>query len=205
MFPNAGARRKSILEIARIGFTLIMWVVQPHPMVAQRPDELFDVVDAQDRVIGQATRAEVHARKLVHRAVHIFVFNEAGQVFFQRRSLLKDTAPGKWSSSASGHVDAGEDYDATARREISEELGISANESLQRVVYVKACELSANEFLWVYRMQHEGPFILNEHEVMDGKWLLPDEWNDWIAREPEAFARSSAYVWSLFQKAVSKS
>lgn len=165
---------------------------------AQSPDELFDVVDTQDRVITQASRAEVHARKLLHRAVHIFVFNKAGQVFWQRRSLLKDTAPGKWSSSASGHVDAGEDYDCTARREIQEELGVAANESLKRVLYVQACELSAHEFLWVYQMRHDGPFTLNGHEVMDGCWLTPAELEAWVLREPQAFARSSLYVWQLF-------
>ena len=48
---------------------------------AQRADEVFDVVNAADEVIGQATRAEVHARGLWHRAVHVLVFNSRGQVF----------------------------------------------------------------------------------------------------------------------------
>ena len=40
---------------------------------AQSPDEIFDVVDENDRVVGRATRAEVHRRRLLHRAVHIVV------------------------------------------------------------------------------------------------------------------------------------
>ncbi|HZQ47887.1 MAG TPA: NUDIX hydrolase, partial [Verrucomicrobiae bacterium] len=38
---------------------------------AQRADEIFDVVNERDEVIGQNTRREVHARGLRHRAVHV--------------------------------------------------------------------------------------------------------------------------------------
>ena len=73
--------------------------------------DIFDVVDMEDNVLRQAPRAVVHREKLLHRAVHVFVFNQAGQLYLQRRSMTKDTAPGKWVSSCSGHVDTGEDYD----------------------------------------------------------------------------------------------
>lgn len=61
---------------------------------AQSPDEIFDVVDESDRVVGQATRAEVHRRRLLHRAVHIVVSDGRGNVVLQKRSLAKDTCPG---------------------------------------------------------------------------------------------------------------
>src|ERR1700722_15312119 len=88
------------------------------------PDELFDVVDADDRVIGEAPRREVHARKLLHRATHVLVHDANGRLFLQRRSLGKDTFPGCWDSSCSGHLDAGEDYPEAARRELGEEIGL---------------------------------------------------------------------------------
>ena len=87
-------------------------------------DEFFDVVDGRDTVVGRAARREVHARGLLHRAVHILVFDGAGRVFLQKRSMKKDIAPGLWDSSCSGHVDAGENYDAAAVRELAEELGL---------------------------------------------------------------------------------
>ena len=96
--------------------------------MAQNPDELFDVVDAHDRVTGQMSRREVHARGLRHRAVHILVVNRAGQVFLQKRSMAKDLFPGTWDSSAAGHVGAGEDYDGTALRELEEEIGLKLPE-----------------------------------------------------------------------------
>jgi len=86
--------------------------------------ELFDVVDEQDRVVRQEARAEVHRLRLLHRAVHILVFNARGEVYLQRRSAKKDTYPNRWTTSCVGHVDAGEDYDTAAVRELAEELGL---------------------------------------------------------------------------------
>jgi len=87
--------------------------------------ELFDVVDDQDRILRQEPRADVHRQRLLHRAVHILVFNSQGEVYLQRRSAKKDTYPNRWTTSCSGHVDAGEDYDTAAIRELAEELGLT--------------------------------------------------------------------------------
>ena len=97
-----------------------------HPLrdVPQSGDELFDVVDEDDTVQRQERRAVVHAEGLLHRAVHVFAFNKRGELFLQKRSGLKDVHPGLWDSSAAGHLDAGEDYEAGAVREVEEELGV---------------------------------------------------------------------------------
>jgi isopentenyldiphosphate isomerase len=84
-------------------------------------EELFDVVNERDEVIGVAPRAQVHAEGLRHRAVHVLVFNPEGRLFVQRRSFAKDNSPGCWDTSAAGHLDAGEDYHAAALRELGEE------------------------------------------------------------------------------------
>ena len=65
-------------------------------MPHQSPDEIFDVVNERDEVIGRATRSEVHERGLLHRAVHIFVFNSRGELFIQKRSMSKDRNAGKY-------------------------------------------------------------------------------------------------------------
>ena len=77
-------------------------------------EEIFDVVNERDEVVGQLSRREVHRQGLMHRAVHILMFNSAGKVFLQKRSMKKDNFPGTWDSSAAGHVDTGEDYDECA-------------------------------------------------------------------------------------------
>ena len=88
--------------------------------------EYLAVVDAHDQIIDQRPRGEIHANGLRHRAVHILVFNSRGWLFLQKRSMQKDLNKGLWDTSAAGHVDAGESYDACAVRELAEELGVTA-------------------------------------------------------------------------------
>lgn len=90
----------------------------------QSPDEIFDLCDEQDRVIGQARRADVHANHWLHRAVHVWIIRSDNRLVVQRRSGSKDEYPHGLTSSASGHLDTGEDYLTAARRELGEELGL---------------------------------------------------------------------------------
>lgn len=158
--------------------------------------ELFDVVDERDRVVGRAPRSEVHRRGLLHRAVHALVFDPAGRVFLQKRSMRKDTAPGCWDSSCSGHVDAGEDYDQAVVRELREEIGVVVREAPERWFRIAACAQTGWEFVWVYRLRHEGPFILAPEEIDRGQWFGRDELARAIAAEPESFALSFRRIWS---------
>ena len=63
------------------------------PGASGQGEEVFDVVDRLDRVLGQAPRSQVHEQGLLHRAVHVFVFNSRGQLLVQRRSAEKDEYP----------------------------------------------------------------------------------------------------------------
>ncbi len=88
--------------------------------------EMFDVVDDDDKVIGQAPRTECHGDpSLVHRVAHVMVFNSRGELLLQKRSVDKDIQPGKWDTSVGGHLDPGEDYLQAAIREMNEELGLT--------------------------------------------------------------------------------
>ena len=90
------------------------------------PNELLDIVNNDDEVIGQALRNACHGNPaLVHRAVHVLVFNCSGELLLQKRSAEKDIQPDKWDSSVGGHLAPGEPYLAAAYREMSEELGLS--------------------------------------------------------------------------------
>ncbi len=162
---------------------------------AQRDDELFDVVDEADRVIGQATRAEVHRKNWWHRAVHAWVFNAAGEVFLQKRSHLKDLAPGRWDSSCSGHLDSGEGYDGAVVRELAEELGLRLDGVPERLHFEAAGAATGWEFVWVYRLQHEGPFQLHPAEIECGEWRQPAGVTAEIRRNPAKFAPAFAHLW----------
>jgi isopentenyl-diphosphate delta-isomerase type 1 len=87
--------------------------------------EIFSIVDLKDKVVGRATRKQCHQnKKLIHRAFQAYLFNKKGQVLLQKRSLLKDTYPGYWTASCSGHLDLKENYKQALVREAKEELGL---------------------------------------------------------------------------------
>jgi 16S rRNA (adenine1518-N6/adenine1519-N6)-dimethyltransferase len=157
--------------------------------------EVFDVVDADDQVVAQNSRFEVHRQKLRHRAVHIFVFNARGELFLQRRSRWKDVCPLLWDSSAAGHVNAGETYNATAPRELEEELGVQA--PVQLLAKIDACEQTGHEFVQLYRAQHEGPFRLPPAEIECGEWFSPDQLQRWISARPGDFAPGFLKCWQV--------
>jgi isopentenyldiphosphate isomerase len=158
-------------------------------------EEIFDVVNERDEVVGRAPRHEVHARGLWHRAVHVLVFNSRGEVFLQKRSMLKDTAKGKWDSSSSGHLDTGEDYDACAMRELREEIGLTLKQAPDRLFKVGACQETGWEFCWVYRCGHEGPFTLHPEEIEAGAWFPPAQVTQWVAEQPADFASAFVLIW----------
>ena len=161
-------------------------------------EEIFDVVNGRDEVVGQAPRSEVHRRKLWHRAVHVLVFNARGEIFLQKRSMLKDTARGKWDSSSSGHVDSGEYYDACAVRELREEIGLTVADPPERILRIEACAETGWEFCWVYRCASEGPFELHPQEIERGEWFAPEFVTKWVAEKPQDFANAFVLIWKLF-------
>jgi 16S rRNA (adenine1518-N6/adenine1519-N6)-dimethyltransferase len=162
-------------------------------------EEIFDVVNEQDEVVGQLPRREVHRQKLRHRAVHVLVFNGRGELFLQQRSLTKDNFPGVWDSSSSGHVDSGEDYDPCTLREVREELGVQLPRVPDRLFKLEATPETGWEFCWIYRAEHEGPFILQESEVRGGGWFTPAAVDDWLQRRPQDFADAFHAVWRQFK------
>ena len=158
-------------------------------------EEIFDVVNQADEVIGRQTRREVHRLGLMHRAVHVLVFNSRGQVFLQKRSMSKDRQPGLWDSSASGHVDSGEDYDVCAVRELGEELGWKPGQPPRRLFKLEASSATDQEHVWVYRSEGEGPFTLHPEEIETGGWFAPAEVSRWMAERPHEFAGALLVIW----------
>ena len=178
------------------------------------PEEIFDIVNERDEVIGQAPRKEVHARGLWHRAVHVLVFNARGGVFLQKRSMLKDTAMGKWDSSSSGHLDTGEDYDACAVREVREEIGLNFQTQtamgaslppLRRLFKIDARKETGWEFCWVYRGESEGPFVLHPDEIETGAWFAPEAVTKWVNEKPQDFASAFVLIWNKIISSSSSS
>jgi len=159
------------------------------------------VVDMQDQVIGKATRREIHQKQLIHRSIHILVFNSNKQIFLQKRSNTKDENPGIWDTSSAGHVDAGETYDECAERELWEELRIK--ESLKPLAKIKACKETYQEHVQVYVCKTNTSITINRNEISEGKYF------DWatlpniIQSNTEIFTSSFKLILKRFTEKIS--
>lgn len=155
------------------------------PGASGQGEEVFDVVDRLDRVLGQAPRSQVHEQGLLHRAVHVFVFNSRGQLLVQRRSAEKDEYPLRYTSSASGHLETGEAYLDAAIRELREELGLEGD--LEYQTTLPAGPDTANEHSALYVLHSDATPVFDPVEILDGRYLDLDTVRQQMDREPEVF------------------
>ena len=162
--------------------------------------EILSVVDDQDQVIGQRRRDDIHRLGLSHRAIHVLVFRQDGQVFLQKRGLHKQENPGLWDSSVAGHVDAGETYDACCVREIKEEIGIRVIEIPKRLFKLGASPQTGMEFCWVYRLVTDLELELDYTEMEVGQWFTQLQVDGWLNDLEECFADSFQLIWQQFRQ-----
>ena len=154
------------------------------------------MVDDLDRVLCDAPRSKVHGNNLRHRAVHVLVFNQKGEVFLQKRSWRKDRHPGLWDTSAAGHVLAGEEYDVAAQRALKEELGITG--TLGQVAQLPASDRTGQEFIRLYETRCQGPLVLNRAEIETGRYFPPEIVTGWIAARPDVFTPGFIECWKVY-------
>lgn len=158
-------------------------------------DEILDVVDEQDRVVGQAPRGEVYARRLRHRAAFVLVRDAEDRVFVHRRTARKLVFPSLYDMFVGGVVGAGETYDEAARREAAEELGVTGlpdPEPRLRFLY------ETPEHSWwsaVYEVRCLRPVRPQPEEVAWHAFLTEDELHrrldewEWVPDGREAYRR----------------
>jgi isopentenyl-diphosphate Delta-isomerase len=158
------------------------------------PDEVFDLVDAGDRVVGRVRRGDAHGDSaLIHRSVQILVFASDGRLLLQRRSASKDLFPSYYCASASGHVASGEDYLTTARREIVEELGISPELTFASKMLVHSP--LETEMTAIYLAQSDGPYHFHPTETAGG---MLGSWDEiWRGRQVGSLLVTSALTAAL--------
>lgn len=161
-------------------------------------EEIYAVVDRDDRVVGKASRREIHQKGLLHRSVHIFIFNRKGQLYLQKRSMSKDQYPGHWDSSASGHVDWGETYETAASRELKEELGINP-----RLIYwfkIKACLETGWEHVGFFTAHAQEEIRANPYEIIDGKYMDIHTVSMWVTHTPAIFTPGFLLIFKMAKR-----
>ncbi len=95
-----------------------------HFQKANSPQEMLDLVDENDVVIGVINREIANKDpKLIHREISVLLFDKNKNVVIQKRSKYKSVHPNMWSLLA-GHIPAGADPEKTAYIELAEEFDL---------------------------------------------------------------------------------
>ena len=159
-------------------------------------NEIVDLVNEQDEVIGQGLRSACHCDPaLIHRAVHVLVFNSRGELLLQLRASSKDIQPGKWDTSVGGHLDPGEDYHSAAIREMAEELGI-LGQPLTKLYHSKIRNLIESENICTFFCLYDGDFNFAVDEIETVRTWSAEEINDALGQGH--FTSNFEEEWRLF-------
>ena len=151
-------------------------------------EEIFEVVDEDNNVIGTAKRSECHGNpSLIHRTAHVVVYHPDGRILLQKRTKTKDVQPGKWDTAVGGHLDPGENFEQGARREMNEELGIPIDIPLEHVFDSKIRNEIESENIRIFSTVYAGDFKLHPDEIEEIKFWEVDELREMIKKTPKIF------------------
>ena len=152
-------------------------------------EEMVAIVDENNNVTGSATRREMRAKGLPHRATYIAIFNSRGELYVQRRTMIKDVYPGLLDPVTGGVVQAGESYEESAVRELAEEMGIQGVDLVPQFDFYFVDGASR---VWgrLFRCHWDGPVVPQPEEVVEVVLLDPDE----ILADPSKFTPDGYYA-----------
>ncbi|MBS3147345.1 NUDIX domain-containing protein [Candidatus Woesearchaeota archaeon] len=142
--------------------------------------EFLDVVDENNKVIGEATPQQVYDQRLNHRIVHVLVFNDKGEIFLYQRAPNLAFCPGHWHTSAGGLVQKGEDQEHAAMRILNETLNIDI--PIIKLLDGPYDHYKMRKFCTMFRAISKGPFTLNPNLAMQGSWFSIADVKDMVKK-----------------------
>lgn len=167
--------------------------------------ELLDIVNEKDEIIGVCEKEEAHKKRLLHRFVHLFIETPEGKLVVQQRSKNKTRGPLKFDAAVGGHVSSGETYEDALIRETSEEIGLTITKNelvyLGRTKDTKDISRTENQIGKLFYVIHDGPFKVNE-EVEQLLFFTLDELQELIKNSPEKCCKGfieSVKIYLLFK------
>ena len=167
-------------------------------------EELFETFGDDGRPLGLVTRSEVHRRGLWHRASNVFLFDNAGLLYVQRRAAAKDVWPNAWDLTVGEHLQPGETFEQGALRGLAEELSITGvtleplGDVVRGCIKIPELEICDCEFQQSFRGVYDGATVADPVEVADVKRLSlvslaaavaanPDDFTPWLRSRLHAF------------------
>ncbi len=140
-------------------------------------NELLDLVNENDNIIGEVFRNEVHGDpSKIHREIVVILQNNKGEVLMQQRNAKKEAAPLEWDVSVSGHVRKGTTPEAEARKECMEELRWEGELRFFGKKFLTSRGYESH-FLYLYKGKCEDltKLKIDPKEVVQVKFMKPEE------------------------------
>ena len=134
---------------------------------------MITLVNESDEVIGEGELKDVHRAGKLHRAIHILLQDQEGNIFCRQRAISKTLYPGWWSTSVGAHVESGESYEECARRMLQDMLGIEA--ALRPLGKIRIHDETENEICMVFSAISEEKLAYNLRHIEGGRFLSHDE------------------------------
>lgn len=139
-------------------------------------DELLDLVNDRDEVVGTITRRKAQEKGVQNfRVVNAFLRNRRGELWIPRRQASKQTFPLCRDMSVGGHVMSGENYRVAIERELREELNITDDaESIRFLGHLTPQKDGVSSFMNIYEIETDVTPVFNQDDHIDGEWLSTD-------------------------------
>lgn len=170
--------------------------------MGRHPHELLDVVDDHDNVVGVATRQEIHDQGLQHRAIHLLIATENNEFLLQKRAMDRPTYPGRWDSSASGHVVSGATYEEALRREAEEELGLENLLPIAPALQIEPMRETGYEWIrfFAMRVTHAPKVKPQATEIEEFRWWKEEELLHALVNHEDLFTPSFRILFFLWRE-----
>jgi isopentenyl-diphosphate delta-isomerase len=176
---------------------------EPHdPKVSQskevaltRGRQTLIVVDKEDNFLEYATRSACHLdRRLCHRAVVLFIYNDQDEILLQKRN--NELFNGLWDLAGATHPlhqeGRDESYEESVLRCLKDEWGISSpTEPMTRIMSFTYFESDGdqceNEFCVLFAGKYNGTLDPNPDHVDELKWVTRQELARELEQKPKQF------------------
>ncbi|HLC80115.1 MAG TPA: NUDIX domain-containing protein [archaeon] len=144
--------------------------------------EILDLINEKDEVIGKASREEVKTHRLLYRCAGVYL-ERNGKVAIEKRSAKKAIRPGNYSLIEET-VKSGESFEEAARRGVKEELGLEVQDLKFLGKKIIIDDNYPDSFmLGVFMCNGAGRIKLQKSEVEKVQFLSPKEVQELIKKE----------------------
>ncbi len=110
------------------------------------------------------------------RVVNCFLVNSEGKLWIPRRTAAKRLFPSCLDVSMGGHVESGETYDFSFKRELAEELNIDADTTPWKMIgHLSSIDDNVSAFMNVYEIRTDKVPNFNPDDFTEYYWLTPEE------------------------------